>query len=411
MATNKKKLTRKGTMIVTVDEAQELLGNPHLWCDPELAKKKQEQDDSVAAVTTKEGGDTDEEKVDDDDGDFAAAGEKKKEKKKRPAKKANPKKSPAKKKAKKPTIEIIPPTNTSLAYEFAGQLVLDRMTGAEKEKLSKRKPDDLLFIQGSADQSEKVATVVNVPFKLISPTELDSADLSRPFEQSIYVNCMAMFSEKGIQRLKEFVDAGGLLVTTDHAIEQLTRVFPGIIETGPATPSTSVDVRVTSFGHSVLQGFLDEDVKPQWQMAGGSYSIKVVAKDKVDVLLVSEKLKEIAPAGEGAVVVTFTSGMGRVYHLTSHFFLQGSGSYSEMKASEYAKRKMASAELVAKFEAEEANKNSTLNKGTVQAATTIVEFLMRSILEHPQAPAAPAAEAPVVVSSTSSAPTETPVAK
>jgi hypothetical protein len=404
MSERKPRLTRKGTMKVTVEEAAVILGNPHWFDNPDAPKPVAEDKKEPEPEPAAKGGDTDEEKE-------GAAEEKKK--RKSPAKK---KKAPAKKKAAKaPKVEIVPPAKPeaiSLAYELAGLLVLDRLTAADKAVLQAMKDTDLVIVQGSADQTEKVARAVKVPCKVVAPAAFDGLELVP--RATVYVNCMATFTPEGIRKLTAFVQAGGLVVSTDHAISEIEKAFPGMIANGGSTRDTEIAVQLTSQQHPVLAGFFDEDTHPKWKMAGGSWAVKILAADKVDTLLRSDDLK-IMCGGNDAVVVTFPVGAGRVYHMTSHFYLQGSAVYSDMPASEYAKRKAASEALVKRFVEEEAKPGSTLAKGNVQAAATSVEFLVRSIVDHihrVETGGTSTSEAPVVEApTTTEAPAAAPAAK
>ena len=69
-----------------------------------------------------------------------------------------------------------------------------------------------------------------------------------------------------------------------------------------------------------LKGVLDADDDPQWWLEGSSYPIRVLAKEKVRVLITSRELGE--KYGEEPVAVVFNFGKGEVFHMVSHYFLQ-----------------------------------------------------------------------------------------
>ena len=74
----------------------------------------------------------------------------------------------------------------------------------------------------------------------------------------------------------------------------------------------------------LLLGFLDQekDSAPVWWLEGSSYTIEVLDKEKVKILVRSDELK--ARYEHDAVIISFEWGKGIVYHMISHFYLQRS---------------------------------------------------------------------------------------
>jgi hypothetical protein len=70
----------------------------------------------------------------------------------------------------------------------------------------------------------------------------------------------------------------------------------------------------------LLSSLLGPDDDPQWWLEGSSYPIRILDREKVQILVTSKELEE--KWGEAPVFVTFPYGKGRIYHMISHFYLQ-----------------------------------------------------------------------------------------
>src|SRR4051812_39147327 len=87
---------------------------------------------------------------------------------------------------------------------------------------------EVVIVAGSADHMEHVMQRAGVKYALITPDELPTAPLH--WQQILMVNCTGQMSAAARERVRRFVNAGGMLYTTDHAVHYLLEsIFPGKI--------------------------------------------------------------------------------------------------------------------------------------------------------------------------------------
>jgi hypothetical protein len=239
------------------------------------------------------------------------------------------------------------------AYKIAQELVRDRLKEQAPEfldDLDAVQAADVIVTRGRFDHIETVLTQAGTPFTLVDPREIDRADL-RP-DQIVFVNCPGEFSEMGIRNLANFVEAGGFLFTTDWALKYvLERAFPGVVAYNHnKTRDDVVRVEVLDSDDPFLKTILGAEDDPQWWLEASSYPIKILDRERVNVLIKSRELGE--KYGESPVFITFDHGEGKVYHMISHFYLQRSETRTERQkapATNFVKEKGIKAEKIEKF--------------------------------------------------------------
>ena len=126
---------------------------------------------------------------------------------------------------------------------------------------------------------------------------------------------------------------GGFLFTTDWALKNIVeRVFPGYIEyNNRPTRDEVVRVELLSRDDKFLNSILSSDEEPLWWLEGSSYPIRIIDKNKVEVLVKSKEIED--NYGESPVFVSFEYGEGKVYHMISHFYLQKSDTRNKRDSS------------------------------------------------------------------------------
>jgi hypothetical protein len=209
------------------------------------------------------------------------------------------------------------------AYRVAEELLKDRLRKEAPEALQELedlKAADIIVTLGQYDHIERVFNLGGIPHTKVPPGAIDDAEL-RP-DQVIFVNCAGNFTPKGLRKLHGFVTEGGFLFTTDWALKHvLEPAFPGFVEyNGESTADAVVRVEVLAKDDPFLSSLLGPDDDPQWWLEGSSYPIRILDREKVQVLVTSKELEE--KWGEAPVFVTFPYGKGRIYHMISHFYLQ-----------------------------------------------------------------------------------------
>ena len=212
------------------------------------------------------------------------------------------------------------------AYE-AGRLLFRARAQREGQRLDDLDdlPGDLILcIAGTYDRVETVLDVLGLEYRVVRGSELGRMTLTP--EQVVFVNCPgSSIQTTGLRRLAAFVHAGGTLVTTDWALKHvIERAFPGILAyNGCPTcggPDECVRIRIAKPDDPVVQGVTDTGEDPVWWLEPSSYPVKVLAPDRVEVLIDSDEMG--ARYGERPIMVRFAAGKGIVYHMVSHYYLQ-----------------------------------------------------------------------------------------
>ena len=201
--------------------------------------------------------------------------------------------------------------------------------------LSHAAPADVVIVTGSADHMEQVMRRAGVKFALVTPDQLASTPLR--WQQVLMVNCTGQMPPAAQERVRRFVNAGGMLYTTDHAVHYLLEaIFPGKVRYNEKSTSEEVFpmqvlgdrgllAKIAHRGESdrraggaSLRGPLGGE--PRWQLAGGGMLFDVL-DDRVQILMRS---KEVARryGGSGVLGVRFRVGDGQVVHVTGHFYTQ-----------------------------------------------------------------------------------------
>jgi hypothetical protein len=137
------------------------------------------------------------------------------------------------------------------------------------------------------------------------------------------VNCPGNMPQAGLRRVEKFVRAGGLLYTTDWALlNVIQKAFPKTIaHNGQSTGNEVTQVHVHAKHDDMMSNvLLRKDQDPQWWLEGGSYPIKILDRQRVEVLASSAEMGK--KYGAAPVVVRFKWDDGEVIHVVSHFYRQ-----------------------------------------------------------------------------------------
>ena len=209
------------------------------------------------------------------------------------------------------------------AYRAAATIAREQLRRDAPERartLDDVQASDVVVVAGCYDHVESVLGALEVPHLLVQPEQVDRLEL-RP-EQLLIVNCPGQVSGAAIARIRCFVEAGGSLFTTDWALKHVIEpAFPGVLAFSKRpTLDDVVRIEVRDHDNLYLQGVLDGQDDPQWWLEGSSYPITVVDEERVQVLITSRELAE--KYGEAPVAVWFRWGVGDVFHMISHYYLQ-----------------------------------------------------------------------------------------
>ncbi len=134
------------------------------------------------------------------------------------------------------------------------------------------------------------------------------------------VNCTGQMSPKAQERVRRFVNAGGLLYTTDHAVHYLLEpLFPGKVRFNQKSTEQAIFPMQTQ-GDRGFVAKISDGGEPRWQLAGGGMLFDVL-DPSVEVLMRSKQVG-LRYHTDGALGVRFRVGDGQVVHVTGHFFTQ-----------------------------------------------------------------------------------------
>ena len=134
-------------------------------------------------------------------------------------------------------------------------------------------------------------------------------------------NCMRYNDKSSAKAAKDFVEAGGRLVTTDWALDLMMHAFPGKLTKTKSTSDDVVEIECpTDIGRNWI-GMNYAQCAPKWWLESSSdiYSINKNATDVV-AIITSEEMK--AKYGQPYVTVGFPHGKGEAFHFISHLELQ-----------------------------------------------------------------------------------------
>ena len=158
--------------------------------------------------------------------------------------------------------------------------------------------------------------------------EYESSSVSLPplhKDQVLIINCAAGHTTVNKDQLREFVEAGGWLITTDWCLSTIIEeTFPDTIQKTQGfshVPDDCVVIEPVNPDHPITKGILPDT---EFWLETGSYMIQVLDERAVSPIIVSQEMG--GKYGSDLVLVGFGWGDGKVFHSTSHFELQKSKS-------------------------------------------------------------------------------------
>lgn len=267
------------------------------------------------------------------------------------------------------------------AYKASSKILEKRM---EKERpldleiLRKVQESSIIIVAGAYDKIELVLDLIKVPFILIQPHEVSQIELSP--EQILIINCPGNIYDDALPKIKEFVNKGGFLFTTDWALLNiLEKIFPRYLKYNQRpTADDCVKVEVLDKTNKFLEGLFNEEADPIWWLESSSYPIEILDKTRVKLLIVSKEMQE--KYGEDPIVITFDYGEGTVLHMTSHYYLQRAELRTKrhkMSAKEYAMKEIGLSEDEAEMKELEG-----LSLGAAESAYSTTQFISNVIVEQ-----------------------------
>lgn len=221
------------------------------------------------------------------------------------------------------------------AYKAAASLsrrLIERDKPQDAKHLARTQ---VVIVAGCYDRGEQLFDLCQIPRTLVAAADVARHDFDP--DQILYVNCPGEMEPRGLEKVRSFVERGGMLVTTDWALKHVVeKAFPGLIAyNGHATADDVVRVVFEKVEDGFLDGLLDSNDDPVWWLEGSSYPIRILDPARVTTLVSSQEMG--AKYGERPIVVAFEVGLGKVYHMTSHFYLQRAETRTARHASPSAR--------------------------------------------------------------------------
>jgi hypothetical protein len=209
------------------------------------------------------------------------------------------------------------------SYSVGGSIARERMRQEAPlgdEALRRVEASDIVVVEGCYDQVQLVLGALELPHTSIRDDQLGHAPLGA--DQLLVINCPGHVPARVLPRIRDFVERGGSLFTTDWALRHvLEPAFPGLVEFNERpTADDVVRIEVKSSDNPFVKGVLEDGDDPQWWLEASSYPIRVLDPERVEVLITSRELKE--RYGEAPVAVLIRYGRGEIFHMVSHYFLQ-----------------------------------------------------------------------------------------
>lgn len=112
------------------------------------------------------------------------------------------------------------------AYELGSAMAREQLSAEDKKLLDEIGDDTVIVVPGTYDHIHQVLANLKIPFKTVQQQELLTYPL-RPKDQTVYVNCASSFPVDVAHRLRQFVNDGGQLITTDWALKNVLEVAFG----------------------------------------------------------------------------------------------------------------------------------------------------------------------------------------
>ncbi|MFX1425329.1 MAG: hypothetical protein ACFFBE_02675 [Promethearchaeota archaeon] len=270
------------------------------------------------------------------------------------------------------------------AYKASSKILEKRMSKErpmDLEILKKVKESSIIIVAGSYDRVETVLDMINVPYVLIEPEEVNQIELNP--DQILIINCPGNLYDDILPKVKEFVKRGGFLFTTDWALQNiLEKIFPEYVKYNQRpTADDCVAVQVVDKSNKFLEGLFKADEEPIWWLESSSYPIEIIDKKNVKILVTSKEMER--KYGEAPIVITFDYGDGgTILHMTSHYYLQRAELRTKrhkMSAKEYIQNEMAFTD----DETEEMEKDlDGLTLGEAESAYSTTQFISNVIIEQ-----------------------------
>jgi len=174
----------------------------------------------------------------------------------------------------------------------------------------------VIDVAGRWDHADKTLTKFGINY-----TEIRSGDISPQIlagARVLIINCAGEVKRDRLQFIRDFVQRGGYLLSTDWALNNmLEQTFPGYLIWNKGYNSHSIYWATYIHPDPILAKGCVRNAA--WKLDEGAHLVRVVRQDVVRVLVTSADLCAEDPDRAGILACVFPFGKGYVLHMVGHF--------------------------------------------------------------------------------------------
>jgi hypothetical protein len=187
--------------------------------------------------------------------------------------------------------------------------------GSDLKKLQNYKPEYIVVLRGEYDSIEQVLSLYKIPHTVT--TKAERRDLLRA--RVLCLNCGAGQVHPTV--LKNFVEGGGKVISTDWAVTNVQQAFPSqIARARGISTNDTVQVEMANLENKLMKGVTGNDGRGSWWLESGSYFVEI-RSGSVTPLVTSKELAKKYRTSD-VVACLLSSGKGELLQIVSHVFLQ-----------------------------------------------------------------------------------------
>ncbi len=176
------------------------------------------------------------------------------------------------------------------------------------------KPQDTVVVKGRYDHAEHILDSCHIPY-----VTGDNSNLPNRLAKAtlVVINCPGELSDESIVAVRQYLDQGGYLLTTDWSLSGcLQKICPGYVYwDGAYSTSEVVDGVVVVPDSELVRG---ANPTAPWKLDDKSELVKPGARKSLQVLARSRTLSYQDTVSLGVLALTFDYGRGHVLHTIGH---------------------------------------------------------------------------------------------
>jgi len=177
-------------------------------------------------------------------------------------------------------------------------------------------PSLIVDVAGRWDHADKTLTKLGINFNHVKTGEISPELLASA--RVLIINCAGDVKRDKLQYIRDFVQRGGYLLTTDWALNSmLEQTFPGYVEWNRGVNNRSIYSATYINPDPILARGCVRSAP--WKIDAGAHLVRVLKPDTVRVLIASAELAGEERGTGGVLACLFPFGKGYVMHMVGHF--------------------------------------------------------------------------------------------